>query len=195
MKPMFGTCMVVLVWLAAAGSQPVASLAPNSWSSGAPMPTARQGVATGFIKGKVYVVSGATNSTVTAVNEIYTVSTNTWKTGAPIPTPRFVPASAVVNGILYVMDGNSGSGVLNVVEAYDPVHNTWSAKAPMPTARDSCTAVVLKGLIYVVVDFLRAAEDLRPSNATIRQPIPGPERLRSRSGNLSQPWGCWDPPS
>jgi hypothetical protein len=87
----------------AANAQEFASPTLNSWSSGAPMPTARQGVATGFIKGKMYVVSGATNNTVTAVNEIYNVLKNTWTTGAPIPTPRFVPASAVVNNILYVI--------------------------------------------------------------------------------------------
>jgi N-acetylneuraminic acid mutarotase len=125
-------------------------LASNSWGSGQPMPTSRQGAAIGLIKAKVYVVSGATDNAVTGVTEIYDPARNTWTVGASIPTPRFVPASAVVNGILYVIGGDSGSGVLNVVEAYDPVHNTWSTKAPMPTARNSVKAVAKNNIIYVM---------------------------------------------
>ena len=134
-------------------AQDSVSALSNTWSSGAPMPTARQGIATGFIQGKMYVVGGATNTAVSSVTEIYNPSTNLWTTGASMPTPRFVPASAVVTNILYVIGGQSGSGVLNVVEAYDPVSNKWSTKAPMPTARDSVSAVVENGIVYVVGGF------------------------------------------
>ena len=122
----------------------------DSWTSGAPMPTPRQGVATGVVGKKVYVVGGATNTAVTGVMEIYNAAKDNWTTGPSMPTPRFVPASAVVNKILYVFGGQSGSGVLKVVEAYDTVHHNWSRKAAMPTARDSIYAVVEKGIIYVI---------------------------------------------
>jgi hypothetical protein len=132
----------------------------DSWSSGAPMPTARQGVATGVIKGKVYVVGGAANGEILAVNEIYHVGTNTWTTGAPMPTPSWVGASAVANGILYVIGGQDNNGnLLSLVQAYDPVTNAWSTKTPMPTARNSVTAAVYKNIllnqyvIYVVGGF------------------------------------------
>ena len=131
----------------------VMSPAANSWTSGAPMPTARQGTATGVIKGKVYVVGGATGNAITGITEVYNPTSNSWTTGAPMPTPRFVPASAVVNNILYVIGGQSGSGVLDVVEAYNPATNQWSAKAAMPTARDSVGAVVKQGMIYVIGGF------------------------------------------
>ena len=117
----------------------------NTWTQGTAMPTARQGVATGVIKGKIYAIGGATNTAVVNFNEIYNPTTKTWANGAPMPTPPFVPASAVVNNILYVIGGQSGSGVLNVVEAYNPATNTWTTKAPMPTPRDSIYAVVSKG--------------------------------------------------
>jgi N-acetylneuraminic acid mutarotase len=103
----------------------------NTWTSGAPMLTPRVGAAFGVIKGKVYVVSGATTSTIVDNNEVYSVAKNTWTTAAPIPTPRYVPASAVVNNILYVIGGCDsqcavGGGALTKVEAYNPATNTWS---------------------------------------------------------------------
>jgi uncharacterized repeat protein (TIGR03803 family) len=123
----------------------------NSWSSGAVLPTALQAPATGVIGGKVYVVGGATNSAIVAINQIYNPKTNTWTTGASMPTARFAAAGAVVNGILYVIGGNpNGTSQLNVVEAYDPTTDKWTTKSPMPTARDSMGAAVEGGIIYVV---------------------------------------------
>jgi len=127
----------------------------DSWTSGAVLPTAVQGPATGAIGTKIYVVGGATSSAVVNTNQIYNTATNKWTTGAPIPTARFVPASAVVNGILYVIGGcnsacSSGNGALTVVEAYNPATNTWTTKAPLPTATDSVTAVAASGSIYVI---------------------------------------------
>lgn len=124
----------------------------NSWSSAAVMPTAREGVATGVINGKVYVISGATASAIVGNNEVYNPATNTWTTGAAIPKPVFIAASAVVKNILYVMGGiaDSSQTPQSAVQAYDPSTNTWKTKAPMPTANDSANAVVLNNLIYVV---------------------------------------------
>jgi uncharacterized repeat protein (TIGR03803 family) len=123
----------------------------NSWSSGAALPTALQAPAAGVIGGKVYVVGGATNSAIVAINQIYAPATGKWTTGASMPTARFASAGAVVNGILYVIGGNpNGSSQLDVVEAYDPGTNKWSTKSPMPTARDSSSAAVEGGIIYVI---------------------------------------------
>lgn len=138
----------------AVGKQ-VPAVTHNTWTSGTPMPTARLGAATGVIKGKVYVVGGASSTTVLNVNEIYDPKKNTWTTGAPMPTARLVPASAVVNNILYVIGGcdagcATGTGAMTVVEAYDPVTNTWSTKSPLQTPTDSVYGVAVKGIIYVV---------------------------------------------
>jgi N-acetylneuraminic acid mutarotase len=121
------------------------------------MPSARCGAAAGVIKGKVYVVGGATGgdgSVVLNVNEIYDPKGNTWNTGAPMPTARWVPASAVVNDILYVIGGCTvgcdGADALSVVEAYDPATNTWSTKSPLPNATGGAYAVSVNGIIYVV---------------------------------------------
>ena len=85
------TGLALAMTLLLIAARPAQAQTSNTWSSGAAMPTARQGVATGVINGRVYVVSGATDSGVVAVNEIYNPRKNTWTTGASIPTARFVP--------------------------------------------------------------------------------------------------------
>ena len=142
---------LVMATQPARGQTPV-SVAPNSWATGAPMPTAREGVFTGVIGNKIYVIGGAAGSNVFGVNEIYDPATNSWSTGAPMPTPRWIGASAVVNGVLYAIGGGNASGsvVYNVVEAYDPVANAWSTKSPMPIVDDSVYATVDNGIIYVI---------------------------------------------
>jgi N-acetylneuraminic acid mutarotase len=142
---------LIVLFLAGSPSQAQS----NTWSGGAPMPTARFGPAFGVISGKVYVVSGATSNAIVNNNEVYNPTTNTWATRAPIPTARFASAAAVVNGILYVIGGcddgcAQGIGAVSVVEAYNPATNTWSTKASLPTATDSMYAVAKKGIIYVV---------------------------------------------
>jgi uncharacterized repeat protein (TIGR03803 family) len=132
-------------------TSPQTFIVHNSWSSGAVLPTALQGPATGVIRGKVYVVGGATNSASVAINQIYNPTTNKWTTGASMPTPRFSTAYGVVNNILYVFGGSTdGFTPLSVVEAYDPSTNTWSTKTSMPTATASANAAMENGIIYVV---------------------------------------------
>lgn len=134
----------------------------NTWSSGLAMPTPRFGSAFGVIKGKIYVVSGATHTAVVDDNEIYDPVSNTWTTGAHIPTARYVPASAVVKNILYVIGGcnsgcGNGIGALTVVEAYNPATDSWSTKTPLPTPTDSVYAIASKGIIYVIGGYVQGS--------------------------------------
>ena len=129
-------------------------LSPNTWTTGAPMPTARKGPFTGVIGSKIYVIGGETNSAVLSVNEIYNTTTNTWSTGAAMPTARWLGASAVVNNVLYAIGGGNAPGAaFNVVEAYDPATDTWATKAPMPIVNDNIYAAVENNIIYVVGGF------------------------------------------
>ncbi len=159
-----------------------AAVALNTWSSGAPLPTARASVVTGVIGKLVYVVDGATNSGVTGVNEIYNTKTKEWTNGASDPTPRFAAAGAVVGGILYVIGGSdNGSDALSVVESYDPSSDTWLTLAPMPTARNSISAVVDKvadkEIIYVIGGYssgsrLTTVESYNPGTNTWTEEAP-----------------------
>jgi N-acetylneuraminic acid mutarotase len=126
----------------------------NSWSSGKAIPVAAFGSASGFINGKIYVVSGDTAQGGAPVsnNQVYNPTSNSWTTAAAIPTPVFAPASAVVGGLLYVIGGYEGSSQTptNLVQIYNPTTNKWTSGAAMPTARGSITAAVDSGAIYVI---------------------------------------------
>jgi len=150
-------------------TSPQTFIVHNSWSSGAVLPTALQGPATGVIRGKVYVVGGGTNGGTVAINQIYNPSTNKWTTGASMPTARFGGASGVVNNILYVIGGTAdGSTPLSVVEAYDPASNIWSTKASLPVATASASAAVENGIIYVVGGY---ANGQRTTNVESYNPV------------------------
>jgi len=133
---------------------PLLAQTPNSWSLGAPMPTARNNPFIGVVGNKIYVVGGQTTGfTSLNVTEIYDTAANSWSTGAPMPTAREVGASAVVGSVLYAIGGIGSGGPLAVVEAYDTATDSWSAKAPMPSAIDSMYAIAAGNIIYVVGGF------------------------------------------
>jgi N-acetylneuraminic acid mutarotase len=134
-------------------SKPIPEVAHNTWSSGAPMPTAVNWPTTGVIKGKIYVVSGyAGGAPAVTDNQVYNPVTNSWTSAAPIPAATGQGTGAVVKNILYVFGGsnNGGGTVFNTVWAYNPKTNEWTSKAAMPTARCSATAVVADNIIYVI---------------------------------------------
>ena len=126
----------------------------NTWTSGAPMPTAVNWPAVGVIKGEIYVVGGYTGGPATADNQIYNPTTNSWSSGSPLPAATAQATAAVVKNILYVFGGsnNGGGSSFNTVWAYNPKTNVWAAKSAMPTARCSATAVATpeNNIIYVI---------------------------------------------
>jgi PKD repeat protein/N-acetylneuraminic acid mutarotase len=127
--------------------------ASDTWTTGAPMPTARWYGAAGVLNGLLYVVGGegggCPGPTFHTV-EAYDPVTNTWLTKAPMPTARYYLGVGVVDGILYTVGGADHSGIFHTVEAYDPVANTWTTKAPMPTARYALTVAVADGILYAI---------------------------------------------
>jgi len=130
------------------------TIAHNTWSSGAPMPTAREGAAAGSLNLKIYVVGGATDTGIVNVTEIYDPDKDSWKTGSPMPTARWLAASAVAHDLLYVIGGcaigcgSSPASTLSVVEAYDPTTKTWTTKAPLPVPTYGMSAITRDGIIY-----------------------------------------------
>ena len=68
----------------------------NTWSTKAPMPTARNHLSSAVVDGKLYAIGGRTSgpSGNLNANEAYDPSTNTWSTKAPMPTARGGLASA-----------------------------------------------------------------------------------------------------
>ncbi len=133
--------------------------ATNSWSSAAPMPTARTGLAavTGP-DGRIYAIGGYNfmGGHFNAV-EVYNPLTNSWATAAPMPTARqSFGATLGPDGRIYAIGGTNQwrQGILNTAEAFDTANNTWTTIASMPTARDGVGVTAGPGgLIYAVGGF------------------------------------------
>ena len=108
----------------------------GSWTTKAPMPTARAGAAAGVINGVVYVVGGSDNAGSAAsktANEAYDPATDTWVAKAPDPIQNGAgvgvafAGAGVIAGKLYVVGGcvfsDCRPGNTNILEIYDPVAN------------------------------------------------------------------------
>jgi len=151
----FGTALVAVAQTPA--------VAHNTWTAGAPMPTAVWNSAVGVLKGQIYVVGGNNaNGAIIADTQIYNPATNTWSIGASLPTPLSGGSGAVVKNVLYVMGGNSGSGYSNALWAFNLKTKTWSPKAAIPIALQDAGAAVENNIIYLVGG--NSTENLR-SNA------------------------------
>ena len=62
--------LALLLGTAANAAAQTGDVTHNTWTSGAPMPTPLVGSAFGVIKGKIYLVSGATTTAIVGNNEI-----------------------------------------------------------------------------------------------------------------------------
>lgn len=114
----------------------------GTWSSKAPMPTARATEHSVAVdSGKIYVIGGRTGAApgsggVLGTNEAYDVGTNTWTPLASLPTAVSDAAALSFGGKIYVFGGfDAASTQQDLVQIYDIATNSWSAGAVMPTPR------------------------------------------------------------
>src|SRR5205085_2036282 len=154
----------------------------DTWTTKAPMPTARRDFGAGVVSGKVYAVSGYGGVT---ANDEYDPTQNIWTTVAPIPTPHSSGAVAVANGILYVIGGGNSNNaiVLSENDAYDPATNQWSQAAPLLAVG---AADALNGLVYFY--FHQGVTDLEAYNPatngwTTQTPPPTPTSANVAAAN------------
>ncbi|HEX7622907.1 MAG TPA: kelch repeat-containing protein, partial [Anaeromyxobacteraceae bacterium] len=197
------TAIAMLGFAFAVIAQPstAAAQAIGTWSTLAPMPTARHGLAAAAANGKVYAIGGYALGQLGTV-EAYDPVAGAWSTAAPLPTPRHFLAAATVNGTIYAVGGmftdfslavtDPDTGVVDyspVVtyfstanEAYNPATNTWTSKARMPTGRYGLAAAALNGKVYAIggyndlVGVLGTVEVYDPTTNTwaTRAPLPTP---------------------
>jgi len=122
----------------------------DTWTRKADMPTARFGLSTSVVRGKIYAIGGYLDDlTGLSTVEMYDTATDTWEKKANMPTPRLVLSTSVVDGKIYATGGYS-NGSLSTVEEYDPVTNIWEKKANIPTARQWLASSIVNGKIYVI---------------------------------------------
>ncbi len=134
-----------------------AAASADSWTTMAPMPTARDGLGVVAVNGKIYAIGGDAGAqifnAIFNTNEVYDPATNNWTTKAPMPTARNGFGIAIYLNKIYCIGGWAAGpsfGQTGVNEVYDPLTNTWATKAPMPTGRGGLTASVVNGKIYLI---------------------------------------------
>lgn len=145
-----------------------------SWTSRAPMPTARGWLAavTGN-NGKIYAMGGqvqpapSPDAARVATNEEYNSASDTWTTRANMPTARWNHSLATApDGRIWAIGGSNGSADGGIVEVYDPVTDSWQARASMPGPGLNSGGAVWAddGKLYVVD--ARAVQQYDPSTDT-----------------------------
>jgi len=93
------------------------------WRALAPMPEARQELASAALGGKIFVIAGfdsggeATNSVF-----VYDPASNGWSRAAPLPIVNEHPGADVARSTLFAFGGRSPR-----VFAYDAGRDAWSA--------------------------------------------------------------------
>ena len=108
------------------GSVDIYDPAVGTWTSGAPMLTARAGCAAAVLGPRIIVFGGEGNtdapSGVFPQVEAYDTMTDGWAALADMPTPRHGTGAGVVDGVIYVPGGadTQAFGAVDVNEAYRP---------------------------------------------------------------------------
>src|SRR6186713_1925087 len=138
---------LVLVAVACGGSPTSPSTGVDgSWRTLAPMPAARQELATAVLNGLIYVIGGFDSAGQSTSNVfVYNPRSNTWSTAASIPIVNNHGAAAVVNGQLFAFGGESRRAFV-----YTPAVNAWSEVASMNFQHGGTPAVaIVNNKIYV----------------------------------------------
>ncbi len=129
----------------------------------APAPSKRTEVAAAVLNGKIYVVGGfnepsLSNIAKLAVSnavEVYDPKSDGWTSAAPLPVRLHHTATTVIGDRLYVVGGFT-TGFLslwnpvNSVFRYDPAEDTWEELASMPTVRGALGVATIGGKLYAV---------------------------------------------
>ncbi len=155
--------------------------ATNTWTTKAPMPTARWHLQANVINGMIYLVGGEPNGT---LNEAYDPTTDTWITKAPVqyheinsPTLFLATgdgASATIDNKLYWIGRvhqSSSSQIVTII--YTPENDSWSPRAKPPVNTNPHNAVATAGIwapkrIYIFdINSMTASYDPSADNWTL----------------------------
>ncbi len=127
-------------------------VAAGTWSTVAPLPSARSDLAAITQGGKIYVFGGCAGGAFLSDVDVYNPKTDTWSTSpTDMPTARAsMYGVGKRGGTIYVIGGWAGGGPLGVNEAYKVATDRWTIAAPMITARAEMGVVSHGGRIYTV---------------------------------------------
>jgi N-acetylneuraminic acid mutarotase len=157
----FGWVFISLMLIGVLNVAPMALATGDTWTTKADMPTARWGLSTSVVNGKIYAIGGGQGMFGTYMSPVeeYDPATDTWTKKADMPTGRAFFSTSVVNGKIYAIGGATHDNTdTSVVEEYDPATDTWTRKADMPTERCFHSTCVVNGKIYALGGRLEPAD-------------------------------------
>jgi N-acetylneuraminic acid mutarotase len=178
--------------------------ANGTWTTLAPMPTARVNFGIAVYQKKIYVIGGENTSYairgpnfvdyymdgVTGVNEVYDPATNTWEIKTPMPTPRNYLQANVVGSKIYLIGGQVQERLeypptehsSNITEVYDIATDSWTMMAAIPATVYGYSSAVVNNKIYIISGWgdnprlsnLVQIFDPETNDWTLGEPIPTP---------------------
>jgi N-acetylneuraminic acid mutarotase len=119
----------------------------------APLPTAREHLASVAVGGKIYVIGGRWKGRGNlAVVETYDPLTGSWSRMADLPAPRGGHTAANLKGLIHVTGGEDLSSGNTFADhwVYDPATDRWNSNLAMPTARHGLDSAAADERWYVV---------------------------------------------
>jgi DNA-binding CsgD family transcriptional regulator len=120
------------------------------WTTLAPMPTERYGMAIAAYGDVIYTIGGKSRQGVSSAVDIYEPGSDSWKEMASKPTAVQEMSAVVVGGKIYVPGGISAGGVVtDVLEIFDPQINQWTSGKPIPAAVSGYGLATFDGQIYL----------------------------------------------
>lgn len=129
----------------------------DSWSSGAPMPTAVTHMGAVGVGEEIWILAGfAGNHPGVATDkvQIYNTITDSWSVGPPLPNPRGSGAAAYSDGKIHFFGGLLPDRRTDVGEHFVlDVNNRdagWQEAASLPDPRNHLSAAALNGKIYAI---------------------------------------------
>jgi N-acetylneuraminic acid mutarotase len=126
--------------------------ATNVWDTMAAMPTPRGWLKGAYVRGKIYVIGGLSNSsTALSNNEEYTISSNTWATKAVRPRAACAQEELVwSDSLVFVLGGTNLSVGFTNVDIYNPFTNSWTTGTALPQQFDMGGAAIIGDTIYIL---------------------------------------------
>lgn len=123
----------------------------EQWTTHAPMPTGRAGLALAVMDQQIYAIGGVRgNNRATRFVEIYNSVTDSWTEGASKPTATANIAAAIVDNKIYIPGGCTNDGkAVNTLEIYNPKTDTWAEGPPLPEPRCGYGLTAFQNKLYL----------------------------------------------
>lgn len=123
----------------------------GTWEKKADMPTARNGLRTETVGGKIYALGGWGPPDVSlSIVEEYNPIKNKWEIRANMLEERLYFSANSANGKIYAFGGISkGDQIISSVEEYDPVLDKWTKKKDIPKPLMMHASCTLDSKIFV----------------------------------------------